>query len=211
MPKIQKRVGTILTQQIMKKFLLLITVAAFSIACGSNSGPASVEDQAKEKCEAIIKAMEAGDFEKADNLKREFAEWGQSLNEADFEKADKVVENEKYEEKIDAAHAKGVEKYATDAYENIIKAFQNDDPIKAKELMEELEMFYENLCKYSDRALVDAIGERYVYQITEYFELNFGGYDEDEIYEYYNEEYDEDWDDEDDWIDEDEWDEEEWD
>ena len=46
----------------MKKFLLLFLVAIFSFAC------ANVEDQAKDKCEAIVNALDDGDFAKVEKL-----------------------------------------------------------------------------------------------------------------------------------------------
>lgn len=70
----------------MKKYLLLFLVAIFSFAC------ANVEDQAKEKCEAIVNALDDGDFAKVEKLAGDWDEWYSGLNKKDQAKADKVVE-----------------------------------------------------------------------------------------------------------------------
>ena len=69
----------------MKKFLLLFLVAAFSFAC------TSVEDQAKEKCEAIIKELDNGNVLKAEKLALDFDEWYQDLNSKEQAKVDDVL------------------------------------------------------------------------------------------------------------------------
>ena len=76
----------------MKKFLLLFLVAIFSFAC------ANVEDQAKEKCEAIVNALDDGNFAKAEKLATDFWEWYEELDKEDQAKADKVVE--KYSDEL---------------------------------------------------------------------------------------------------------------
>ena len=70
----------------MKKFFVLMMVAAMSIAC------ASVEEQAKEKQEAILKAIAEGKTEEAEKLTKEYDEWYKGLSDEDKKAVDKAAE-----------------------------------------------------------------------------------------------------------------------
>ena len=70
----------------MKKYLLLFAVAVMSIAC------ASVEDKAVDKCKEILKAYDAGNYDKADKLSTEFHEWYSDLDAEDQAKADRALQ-----------------------------------------------------------------------------------------------------------------------
>lgn len=186
----------------MKKYLLLLLVAAFSVACGSKSK--SIEDQAKEKCEKIIAAVEAGDFEKAEELDEAFDEWCDTLSDEDFDKADAAYDS--YEDKLDAAIEKGTKKYAKKACDNILKTLERGDLDKAEELVMDLMYWYEGLA-YEYQEIADEVLSRYEDRFNELAEdLSDDYYYEDDYYEDYedydDEDYDEDYDD---------WDDEEWD
>lgn len=73
----------------MKKYLLLVLVAAFTVACGSFGK--SPEEQAKDKCEAITKALQDGEFKKAMQLTEEMEEWVETLSPEDREKVEAVA------------------------------------------------------------------------------------------------------------------------
>lgn len=73
----------------MKKYLLLVLVAAFTVACGSFGK--SPEEQAKDKCEAITKALQDGEFKKAMQLSEEMEEWAETLSPEDREKVEAVA------------------------------------------------------------------------------------------------------------------------
>ena len=96
----------------MKKFFVLMMVAAMSIACGGNNAEKkegevklTVEQQAKDYEKQMedlekqaMKAMEAGDekkFEelakKAEKLENEMEKWFESLSEEDQEKVVKAM------------------------------------------------------------------------------------------------------------------------
>lgn len=73
----------------MKKYLLLFLVAAFTVACGSIGK--SPEEQARDKFEAITKAMQDGEFKKAMQLTEEMEEWAETLSPEDREKVEAVA------------------------------------------------------------------------------------------------------------------------
>ena len=73
----------------MKKYLLLVLVAAFTVACGSFGK--SPEEQARDKFEAIAKAMQDGEFKKAMQLTEEMEEWAETLSPEDREKVEAVA------------------------------------------------------------------------------------------------------------------------
>ena len=97
----------------MKKFFVLMMVAAMSIACGGNNAEKkegevklTVEQQAKDYLKQaedlapeMIKAVEAGDEKKlmelekkAEALEKEMKEWYDGLSEEDKAKAEKAAE-----------------------------------------------------------------------------------------------------------------------
>ena len=185
-------------------------VAAFSVACGSKSK--SIEDQAKEKCEKIIAAVEAGDFEKAEELDEAFDEWCDTLSDEDFDKADATYDS--YDDKLYAAIEKGTKKYAKKACDNILKALEKGNLDKAEELVMDLAYWYEGLAdEYQE--IADEVLNRYEDRFNELAEdLSDDYYYEEDYYEedYYEEDYedydDEDWDDED--YDDEDYDDEDW-
>ena len=89
----------------MKKFFVLMMVAAMSIACGGNNAEKkegevklTVEQQAKAYCDDMIKAIKADDEKKGMKIMEESDKWYQSLSEEDQMIADKVMAS--YQEKM---------------------------------------------------------------------------------------------------------------
>jgi len=97
----------------MKKIIIAAIAFTMLVACGGNGNEKqsnvedktaecqekqlSVEDQAVEYYENLLKAVEAGDYEKAEELEAEMDKWYDSLSEDDLMKAAEAVE--KWEEK----------------------------------------------------------------------------------------------------------------
>ena len=71
-------------------------------------GFTSVEEQAKEKLEAIAKAIAEGKTEEAEKLVKEYDEWYKGLSEEDKKAVDKVAE-EAFEKAFEAAAEIAVE------------------------------------------------------------------------------------------------------
>lgn len=67
----------------MKKIIIAAIAFTMLVACGGTN----VEDQAVEYNEKILKAVEAGDYEKVGELEAEMDKWYESLSEADQKKA----------------------------------------------------------------------------------------------------------------------------
>lgn len=69
----------------MKKYFVLLAVAAMSIACGSNNAAKqeSIEEKANRLCGATIEAILEGDQEKFKELNVEFINWTKELSPED--------------------------------------------------------------------------------------------------------------------------------
>lgn len=80
----------------MKKIIIAAIALAMFVACGGNGNgnekKVTVEDQAIEYSEQMLKAMEAGDFDKMEKLEAEMEKWYESLSEEDQEKADDAAD-----------------------------------------------------------------------------------------------------------------------
>ena len=80
----------------MKKIIIAAIALAMFVACGGNGNgnekKVTVEDQAIEYSEQMLKAMEAGDFDKMEKLEAEMEKWYESLSEEDQEKSDDAAD-----------------------------------------------------------------------------------------------------------------------
>lgn len=80
----------------MKKIIIAAIAFSMLVACGGNGNgnekKVTVEDQAIEYSEKLLKAMEAGDFDKIEKLEAEMEKWYESLSEEDQEKADDAAD-----------------------------------------------------------------------------------------------------------------------
>ena len=149
----------------MKKYLLLLMVAALSIAC------TSIEDKTRDNCDAIIAALNNRNWDKADDLIDEFLDWYDDLSLEDQYTVEQIVrsyDNFKLRATLGFAsvedQAKDYQKQAEDLDVEFTKAFEAGDGKKIDELEKKADKFFEEIEKWynslseEDKKKVDTMG-----------------------------------------------------
>ena len=180
----------------MKKYLLLLMVAALSIACGGNNAEKksddaksnetevnkseskkkkskkdkTVEDIAREASEEYIEAVYDGDIELATEIKEEFNEWYEGLSRKEQKKVDKILAE--YEEDFEEAEANSIPLIAYNYIMECIAAFEYGDMDYAIEMDAEFNEWYESLSRKEQR-MADKVIEEFADELAEAAEAFF--------------------------------------
>lgn len=98
----------------MKKLFLILAASMLLFACGGNNKKA--EDPYTKHLDQVLKALKAGDVEKADQIGEEYEEWVMSLDEAEMQKAIEAAQKwmEKHGEEMEDLYVK----YSSEEYDD---------------------------------------------------------------------------------------------
>lgn len=140
----------------MKKLFMILAASMLLFACGGNNKKA--EDPYTKHLDQALKALRAGDVEKADQIGEEYEEWVMSLDEAEMQKAFEAAEKwvDKHGDEMEELYIK-YSSEGDDEYEDYDDGYYEAEEVDSSEWDEIIDEYEELIDEYID-VYQDAMG-----------------------------------------------------